>query len=1148
MFNFVIAPNTLKHRMTKTQYLILILFFISKLLLTVSLLTASPVEKDTPRRELRNLDYNSVLSEGNWVKISTSGCGIYKIKYSMLESWGFTNPEAVGVYGNGGFMLSKVNAVSLSSDLMQNAIWHAQDGNGEDCLFFYSTGTIRWTFNEQQNAFTHQSNDYADKAVYYLSDQGPAKLVELVDDDVVVLTDTVSQYADYQLYEQDLENLIQSGRDWYGDRFQPGRTINYSFPIKNSVADRPVNVLVKAAGRSSGSSSFSVLWNGNRQQLISFQGVDTGSQLTEYARSGQTRFSVYSGLATSVVGLTYNSSNSSALGWLDYIELNCWRRLEYEDDPLFFRNPETVGEGRGSLYQIEGLNDHAQVWDITDYLNARHIRLSWSGNTATFVAASDSLREFVVFDPTGEIPEPQIVGPVDNQNLHGLTVPGMLILCHADFRQQADELALFHEQHQLSAAVVDVEQIYNEFSSGIADVAGIRNFIRYCYEKSKQTTGDLKYVLLFGDGSYDSKDVSGQGFNFIPTYQSANSLLPTSSFVTDDFYVLLEVGEGEAEGSMDLAIGRIPAQTTTEAEAVVSKIIRYSSEEAMGEWRNVICFIGDDEDSNIHAYQAENLAENVVASQPAFVVDKIYFDAFEQQTSPSGETYPDVTSAINGRVKKGTLILNYTGHANEIALAEEKVLTTDEIDAWTNENKLPVFITATCEFSRFDADEQSGGEHILFNANGGAVALFSTTRIVYSSPNYVLNSQLYKHFFQVDDQGQYLAMGEVVRRTKNALSSGINKRNFMLLGDPAMRLAIPVYNVVTTSVNGLPPTQISEPIAALTKVEVEGEVTDNDGNRLTNFNGQLIPVVYDKARQTQTLGNDGEEPFEYISRNNPIYKGLATVENGKFAFSFLVPKDVSYAEGTGKIVYYAYSAELDAHGATTDLPIGASTDSSLDDSDGPQIGLYLNTSSFESGDQVGANSILYLDLFDRSGINTLGTGIGHDITAVLDGDYSNIIVLNDYYLAGLDDYTSGSVVYPLTGLEEGEHTLTVKVWDVFNNLTEITVRFVVSEALSIQDVVCYPNPMSDQANFRIIHNQPDELLDVRIEFFDSKGSVVDILEKSLVSNGVETPVISWRLSDRQLMVRNGSYFYRVILKNTEGAQNSQSGTIIILRR
>lgn len=1131
--------------MGKTQLLILLLLFSIKLF-GVPAINASDAQDGAA---VVNSVTSSVLSKGRWLKISTSNEGIYKIKFNTLEEWGFSNPEKVTLYGNGGYMLPKMNAASFDTDLTQNAVWQGKDGDNDDCLFFYSTGTVQWTFDRDLKSFTHKTNDYSDEAFYYLSDQGDQKLVANPSDESLVVTDEVSSYAAYQLYEKDLVNLIESGRDWYGDTYQAGRSLNYSFPIANLVSGSSINICVKVAGRASASSAFSITWNGVPISTVGFTGVDTGSKLTEYARAGESRFNVSNSLPTSVLKLTYDSPSSSATGWMDYIELNYNRELNLDDSELMFRNPESVGEGRVSRYHLENISGKIKVWDVTDYSNPEQMDVTVSGSAGSFIAGSSELREFVAFDPTGDIPEPIKVDEIPNQDLHQLVIPEMLIITHNAFKEQAEELALFHEEHdQLSVKVVDVDQIYNEFSSGIADVAGIRNFIRYCYQKSQSDGGDLQSILLFGDGSYDNRNVRENGNNFIPTYQSENSLLPTASFVTDDFFVLLETGEGEANGSMDLAIGRIPAQSTDEAEAVVKKIVSYSSEEALGEWRNSICFIGDDEDSNIHMYQAENLAENVVAKQPAFVVDKIYFDAYEQQTSPSGEKYLGVTEAINSRVRNGTLILNYTGHANETALAEEKVLTIDEIDDWTNNNKLAVFITATCEFSRFDADEQSGGEHILFNPNGGAVALFSTTRIVYSSPNFVLNSQLYQQFFQLDEAGKYLTMGEVVRRTKNAISSDTNKRNFMLLGDPALRLAIPRYSVTTTSLNGLNPDEITEPIGALTKVEVKGEVTDNSGNLMSDFNGQVIPVVYDKPQEVETLGNDGEVPFDYKSRNNPIYKGLASVVNGKFEFSFIVPKDVSYASGNGKIIYYAYNEEIDAHGALSDLPIGEYDETSLADTDGPEIGVYLNTPMFESGDRVGVNSILYLDLTDESGINTLGTGIGHDITAVLDGDYSNVIELNDYYLANLDDFTSGSVVYPFSGLDAGEHTLTLKAWDVFNNSTEITISFVVAEDLMIQDVTCYPNPMNDFTNFKIIHNQPDALLNVQIEFFDSKGSILDVIKQSLVAEGVETPLITWQLSDRQLLVRNGTYFYRVILSNSEGNVVTKGGTLIILRR
>lgn len=1088
----------------------------------------------------------SVLATGNWLKIKVDGQGIFKIRYSELRSWGFANPASVSVFGNGGLMLPKMVAEPFFDDLQQNPVWHSKGSNNEDCLFFYAPGTTRWSY--ASNSFTHQANDYSLVSYYFLTDQATPLLLETVPTETRETTDEVTSFVHYQYYEAELVNLIESGRHWLGEQFQAAQNRSFSFSIPNPVSGKSLNCFVAAAGRSSGISSFSISVGGSVRSTVSLGAVDTSNNIAQYANLGQSRFYIPAPTSATTFTLTYNASGSISTGWLDYIELNAECELSMNGSSMNFRTPATIGEGRISRFAISNSNSGTElnVWDVTNYLAPKQISLSPTGSGVQFKIETNYLREFVAFNPSGNIPGVSKLGEVPNQNLHSMQAPEMLIITHPDFRMQADELAAFHLQNDgLRVAVLEPEAIYNEFSSGIADVASIRNFIRCLYLREPEK---LKYVLLLGDGHFDNRNILGDRLNFLPTYQSENSLSPTASFVSDDFFVLLDLDEGEFDGLIDLGIGRIPAKTKEEAQVVVDKIKRYATPASLGEWRNQICFIADDEDSNTHMSQADQLAENLEGKMPALTISKIYFDAFTQESSPSGDQYPDVTTAINRHVKNGVLVLNYTGHANQSALAAEKVLGTNDIDNWTNESQLPIFVTATCEFSRFDGSLQSGGEHILFNPIGGGIALFSTTRIVYSNPNFALNSEFYRRLFNRDNNGRYPRLGDVMKQTKNTVSSGINKRNFMLIGDPALRLAIPEYSVVTTSVNGQNPAALTEPIGALSKVVITGEVVDALGNRLSEFNGELIPVVYDKATSSQTLGNGEETPFEYTVQNNRIYKGLCSVVNGEFSFSFIVPKDINYAVGNGKIVYYAQNGSIDAHGATTSFLVGGASGNTFADAEGPGIELYLNTPSFHSGDAVGENSLLYLQLSDASGINTLGTGIGHDITAVLDGDHSNVIVLNDYYLSNLNDYTSGTVVYPINGLSVGKHTLTVKVWDVVNNSTEVTISFVVTDEFRIEEVVCYPNPASDYTRFKLIHNRPGELLDARIELFDNNGRVINQLSERLYSEGTETEPIVWQISGNQSLIRSGPVIYRVILKTSDGSEDRKSGILVILRK
>jgi hypothetical protein len=536
------------------------------------------------------------------------------------------------------------------------------------------------------------------------------------------------------------------------------------------------------------------------------------------------------------------------------------------------------------------------------------------------------------------------------------------------------------------------------------------------------------------------------------------------------------------------------------------------------------------------------------STYPAFFADKIYFDAFRQISTSGGEKYPDVTTAINNRVKQGTLVMNYTGHANEKNLADENVLDVGIINSWSNYKRLPVFVTATCEFSRFDSNETSAGEYILFNPGGGGVGLFSTTRLVYSGANFVLNSKFFRYIFEKDQMGNNLRLGDVMRLAKASANTGINQLNFTLLADPAMRLANPNFQVKTTSVNGKNVEVEQDTIRPLSVVTVKGYVADNKGVKLGNFNGEIIPTVYDKVMQVKTLGNGGEEQMDYTVQNNIIYRGLATVKNGEFEFSFFVPKDISYKLDKGKMLYYAYNDSVDAQGYFNNFYIGGSSNTTVSDSKGPEIELYLNSESFKDGDVVSASSVLIANIKDETGINTAGTGIGHDITAVLDGDNSNVMVLNDYFQASKDKYTEGTIVFPLNDLSEGEHILKIKVWDVMNNSSEKEIRFVVKDDFRVESVLCYPNPMEGQASFVFTHNQPDDSFNVTLEVFQSSGTRIDIVTEKIGSQGTESMPLEWTPASRLVKMRSGVYVYRLLITTSDGKTGSASGRLVYLHR
>ena len=1086
----------------------------------------------------------SLLSSGKWVKIKTNGKGIHKIRYEQLLAWGFSSPERVNLYGSGGYQLNESLDAMPVDDLSINKIWHGKDASGRDCLFFYATGNTRVVYNASTSRWEHHNNLYSQQTNYFLHQSGTsANLVDkaaLVDQPASV---TVNSFDEYAYHETEAVNLIRSGRHWFGERFlrNNSRTISISTP--NPVPSESAKISINAAGRSSAVSSLNVTINGTAQQPLLFAAVNTTDETTLYA--SERKESYQSPPLNQKIDfiLNYTAQNNLAEAHLDYIALTYRRQLQLQGDQLIFRDTRSTGQGRIAHFQLAGSTSATRVFDITQPTELFEVTSTFSGNGLSFIRPSDTLREYVAFNPSGNFPEVEFVEEVANQNLHGLPTPEFIIITHPDFLSASTQIANFHRNLEgMHVEIVTTAQVYNEFGNGQPDATAIRNFIRMLYDRSKT----IKYAMLVGDGSFDNRNITGANKAFVPTYQSANSLLPTSSFVTDDFFVILDPGESVLNGTVDLGIGRLPVSTLVEAATVTDKIVNYYSESSLGNWRNVVAFIGDDEDGGLHMSDSERLANLVNDKHKSFITEKIYFDAFPASYI-GGKSYPGVTEAINRRVREGALILNYVGHGNERFLADERVLDISTINAWTNRDRLPVFVTATCEFSRFDATENSAGEYILFNPNGGGIGLFSTTRVVFAYSNYLLSRSFYQTVFQKNSSGERYRMGDIMRLAKINTINTINKRNFTLLANPALRLAYPRYQVVTKTINGSDANATAIMTGALSKVTITGEITDDNGNRISGFNGTITPVVYDKAQFVKSLGNGGQTPVTYKTQQNIIYSGPATVTNGVFTFSFHVPKDISYASGNGRILYYADNGTDDASGAFENFLIAGSAETSLSDNRGPDIQLFINNTDFVPGAVTGRNPTLLAQFFDESGINTVGTGIGHDITLVVNNNQSNIIVLNSYYKAAIDDYTRGSLEYSLGNLPVGKHSLRVKAWDIANNSSEAEIDFEITSDFYIESAMNYPNPLTDYTHFVFTHNQPDASMPTQFEIFDVSGRLVDRWETIVPSFGMKSAPVRWSLSEKGLQLPYGIYMYRIVIRSPEGQYARYSSKMVIGR-
>jgi hypothetical protein len=807
-----------------------------------------------------------------------------------------------------------------------------------------------------------------------------------------------------------------------------------------------------------------------------------------------------------------------------------------------------------------------KIWELTDIYNIKAQQFIQNGNSLEFTQSSDSLREYVVFNPNF-LPQPAFEEVVQNQNLHGISKADFIIVAHPNFLSEAQRLADFHStKDSMECVIVTPQQCYNEFSSGSQDITAIREFVRMLYKRAANADEAPKYLLLFGDGSYKYRNTTGNS-NFIPTYQSPQSLQPTTSYTSDDYFGLLDDTEGDFTGDVvDIGIGRIPCSTKSEAENVLNKIIGYCRKGQaietqvnscvsnvggpLGDWRNWICFAADDEDQSLHLIQADTLALRIYKKHPTYNINKIYFDAYKQVSTPGGQSYPDANREFNKQIERGCLVLNYTGHGGELGLAHEGLVGISQIQEYNNSNNLPLWFTATCEFSRYDdPDRVSAGEYVLLNPNGGGIALFSTVRLVYASSNFTLSQNMWNHLLD-SVNGKVPCMGEVFMLGKQASFADANTRNFTLLGDPALKLAYPEQVIITDSINGKSITTYIDTIKALKKITVKGHVSDALGNKLNNYNGIIYPVVFDKATSITSLSNDvGSPAVPFSIQKNIIYKGKSTVKNGDFSFSFVVPKDISYNFGKGRISYYSHNGNTDATGYFDKALVGGSESNAVADIIPPEIKLYLNDNRFVSGGTTNENPSIYAEVSDSSGINTVGNGIGHDILAVLDDNTDAPIVLNDYYQADMDKYQSGKILYGLENLSEGTHKINLKLWDVQNNSANATTEFIVAKSgeLALTHVLNYPNPFSNKTQFFIEHNNCCSQVNISINVFTISGKVVKSITKTLESSGFRSEGIDWDgKDDFGDKLGKGVYIYKVKISDDFGKSAEQYQKLVIL--
>lgn len=1092
---------------------------------------------------------NSVLATGDWYQFYVEKSGVYKISKSFLQSLGFNtngvDPKKIKIFGNGGRMLPLANSISYPIDLTENAIQIIGENDGifdnDDYILFYAEGID--TFNTESNT---NVNLYDTKSYYYVTVQNEdGKRIGTMAQPSGASNINTAIFDDYQFHELDLVNIIKLGRQWFGESFEIENEQEFSFNIPNIDTSTPAQLSIRAAAAAFTPTFFDVIVNNQNIGKINFSALSANSSIKLNLSSLPSNVS-FPASENIKVKLKYNNNGvPGSEGYLDYIRLSSKRKLQGYGKQFHFQY-DSAASGNGIInYTLSNANEISQVWDITDIYNVTKLE-NQNQSSFSFKANLGTIRKYIAIDDT-DLYTPSRTGitKIVNQNLKGDFFNNDIdyaIITPNFLKVQAEKLANFHRSYSnLNVKVITLESIYPEFSSGKQDIAAIRNCIKYIYDNPRDSGRKIKYVNLFGDASFDYKNRTPNNNNIVPIYHAVNSnSIGESSYASDDFYGLMDADEGNIGndfGGIDIAVGRMLVSDVNQAEEMVNKVIEYHDIKSYGNWRNNFVVIADDSDEESDASLQTNqnrLADTVGIEKPFMNATKIILDSYEQESSAGGFRYPKAKTELFSAFEKGALVFNYLGHGGEDGLSAERIW--DKIDGQNlnNQYKYPLFITITCDFSRFDNPlRPTAGELTYWNPKGGAIAMITTIREVFQSTGENFNVLFSKNLFSYGSN-EYTSIAEALRLSKNSASYPTNVIFFV--GDPALMLAIPRPKITLTKVNDIPVSESIPDFKSLAKMKLTGVVTDENNTILTDYNGELYTNIFDKNISKTTLNNDGySPPINFNVQGETIFRGNASITNGQFEFSFVVPRDIRIPLSNGKISFYAKKANQlqNETGYDTNIKIGGVNENAVIDNIPPRVQLYMNDTNFVSGGNTNESPFLVANLEDENGINTAG-GIGHDMIAILDGDESNPYILNDFYQTNLDDSTKGTIRFQFKNLAPGLHTVTLKAWDVYNNPISTEIQFMVvgDETITLSNVLNYPNPFVNYTEFWFTHNRPFEPLDVQVQVMTITGKVVWSKNQIISTEGFLSKEISWDgKDDFGDKLGKGVYVYKLTVKS-----------------
>ena len=1112
---------------------------------------------------------NSLLSSGKWVKISVDGAGVYQISHSSLRSMGFSKPDNVKLYGLNMEVLPENGLENLDDDMVEIPLYRTGDK-----VLFYARGLTRWTLTSQSSSkpqFSHFNNPYSNKKYYLLTEGSDPKEFSTFSYDVSSGSTTVTTFPDHTLIESDAYSFLNSGRMFFESYdYQNGNSKNYTLPLPGLQPGTDVNIEVQFCAAGSTTSTLDVSMNGIDVGTLSFGKL--GSY--DYGRLDRRSFTVSENATESnTINLTHKRA-SGVSGHLDYIQASYIRSLTMSGNELLFKPIQN-----GALhFQISGADENTVVWRISRGTVAEGVSGTYSDGVLTIDFESDDSsigwkeEELVALNPTANFPSPIVIGEVANQDLHSLGNIDLVIVVPTSGRLtgQAQRLADAHLTYDsLRCVVVRADEIYNEFSGGTPDATAIRRFMKMLYDNGTSTLNRPKNLLLFGDGVWDNRMVTTglKSFNpddYLLCYESDNSLSHTSSYVLEEYYALVDdnASSDVLFAYPRLGVGRIPVVRSTEAKEVVDKLIGYISNREVGSWKNTLCFICDDGNNNIHMQDGEAVISEIEKVSSDYMIKRIYLDTYQRETSATGSRYPGVEQDIDKQMQDGALVINYTGHGGHGGMTHELTLQRSDFEEW-NSPRLPLWVTAACDIAPFDMNAENCAEAALLNPQGAAMGFVGTARTVYSGPNRDINKQYMKYVLSVDDYDRQYTIGEALSLSKCALiplrSNEINRAHFVLLGDPAITLASPRYKVVLDQINGKSTDNIDlEGVYAGETVTVSGHIEDRKGLKADNFHGYVYPTILDNIEEVvcnnnsygETNGNEDEEPYRFNARIRTLYTVIDSVSGGEFTFKFPITLDNNYSGKVGEINLYAATDDhsIESHGTNEQFFIQGTSPSLSTDTIGPEITpIYLNTSDFQNGDVVNETPYLVAHLHDNDGINMTGSGIGHDIVAMIDNNENTTYSLNSYFTPTVSDYTSGTVAFSIPELSDGPHTLTLRAFDILNNPATSTIEFYVNNGEKPKIFSLTVNsPVTGQALFTIENDRPQTDLSVGIYVYDIGGRLVYQTSETHFSSS-STYTFTWNLNESGSHLVPGIYIVKAGISTSDGPQATEAEKFIVVR-